>query len=267
MSQTVSNSVLLVIDVQNCFLKDGPLAVKDGEKIIPTINRLAKRFQNVVATEDFHHPHNISFAVEHKGKKPFDIIETNYGKQNLWPVHCVMGTHGASLHHKLKILPQLILRKGYEKDTDSYSAFRSANGRLTGLSGYLKERGIRHVFIVGLAYDFCVAWSAKDAADNGFDVYVIEDATRGINIPGEGKNKPGSYERETKEMKAKGVKIIQSKDYNAKKFKTFSSSKTKKLSKKEQTEVSQDESQQKKKVNATATRTPARTKKNRKAKK
>ena len=152
-------SVLLVIDVQNCFLPGGSLAVKDGDQVVPVINRLAKGFTNVVMTQDWHTVGHVSFASSHAGKKPFETIDLPYGKQVLWPDHCVQGTDGASLSKDLAI-PQaeLVIRKGYHKDVDSYSAFTEADGKTTtGLAAYLKARKLQRLFVAGLATDFCVA--------------------------------------------------------------------------------------------------------------
>ena len=199
-------SVLLVIDVQNCFLPGGSLAVKDGDKVVPVINALAKKFPDVVLTQDWHTAGHVSFASAHSGKKPFETIDLKYGKQVLWPDHCVQGTDGAGLSKDLTI-PQagLVLRKGYNKDTDSYSAFNEADGRATGLASYLKARKLQRVFLAGLATDFCVAWSALDARKAGFDAYVIEDACRGIDTQ-------GSLAKAWADMTKAGVKRIQSPD-------------------------------------------------------
>ena len=162
-------SALLVIDVQNCFLPGGSLAVKDGEQVIPVINRIAKGFANVVMTQDWHTPGHISFASVHAGKKPFETIDLAYGKQVLWPDHCVQGTDGASLSKDLSIpLAALVIRKGFHKDVDSYSAFTEAYGKTTtGLAAYLKARQIERLFVAGLATDFCVAWTAMMRARPG----------------------------------------------------------------------------------------------------
>src|SRR5580692_7351474 len=200
-------SVLLVIDVQNCFLPGGSLAVKDGEQVIPVINRIAKAFGNVVMTQDWHTAGHVSFASVHSGKKPFEVIDLPYGKQVLWPDHCVQGTDGASLSKDLSI-PQaeLVIRKGYHKDVDSYSAFTEADGKTTtGLAAYLKARKLQRLFIAGLATDFCVAWTAMDARKAGFEAYVIEDACRGIDTQ-------GSLAKAWADMAKAGVKRIQSSD-------------------------------------------------------
>jgi nicotinamidase/pyrazinamidase len=201
------SSALLVIDVQNCFLPGGSLAVKDGDQVVPVINRLAKGFANVVMTQDWHTPGHISFASSHAGKKPFETIDLAYGKQVLWPDHCVQGTEGASLSKDL-IIPQaeLIVRKGYHKDVDSYSAFTEADGKTTtGLAAWLKARKLQRLFIAGLATDFCVAWTALDARKAGFDAFVIEDACRGIDTQ-------GSLAKAWADMAKAGVKRIQSGD-------------------------------------------------------
>ncbi len=203
-------SVLLVIDVQNCFLPGGSLAVKDGDKVVPVINGIARKFADVVMTQDWHTPGHISFASSHSGKKPFETLEVKYGKQVLWPDHCVQGTEGAALSKDLAIPhTELILRKGFNKDVDSYSAFTEADGKTTtGLAAYLKARKLQRVFIAGLATDFCVAWSALDARKAGFDVYVIEDACRGIDTQ-------GSLAKAWADMNKAGVKRIQSGDLAA----------------------------------------------------
>lgn len=204
------NSVLLVVDVQNCFLPGGSLAVKDGDKVVPVINALAKKFAHVVLTQDWHTPGHISFASTHTGKKPFETTDVAYGKQVLWPDHCVMGTDGAALSKDLAIPhAQLVLRKGYDKAVDSYSAFTEADGKTTtGLAGYLKARKLQRIFVAGLATDFCVAWSALDARKAGFETYVIEDACRGIDTQ-------GSLAKAWSDMKKAGVKRIQSGDLTA----------------------------------------------------
>lgn len=198
-------SALIVTDVQYGFLPGGSLAVKDGDQVIPVINRIAGAFANVIVTQDWHTPRHISFASSHPGKKPFDVIALPYGDQVLWPDHCVQGTHSAELSRDLDIpAAQLVIRKGYHRDIDSYSAFVEADRKThTGLAGYLKERGIGTLFISGLATDFCVAWSALDARRAGFTVYVVEDACRGIDAN-------GSLAKAWEDMTRAGVKKIQS---------------------------------------------------------
>jgi nicotinamidase/pyrazinamidase len=200
-----AKDALIVVDVQNCFVPGGSLAVAKGDEIVPLINALAKRFQNVVLTQDWHTPGHISFASSHPGKKPFESVKLGYGNQILWPDHCVQGTDGANLHKDLAIpTAQLIIRKGYHKDVDSYSAFIEADGKTkTGLDGYLKSRGIKNVYVCGLATDFCVAWTALDARKLGFAAAVIEDACRGIDTQ-------GSLAAAWDKMNKAGVKRIQS---------------------------------------------------------
>jgi len=201
------HDVLLVVDVQNDFIPGGALAVKDGDQIIAVVNRLAPAFQHVILTQDWHTPGHVSFASSHPGKKPFEAIELPYGTQVLWPDHCVQGTPGAELHQDLRIThAELIIRKGYRRQMDSYSAFYEADGKTsTGLTGYLRHRGLKQVFLVGLATDFCVGWSARDARKEKFPAYVLEDACRGIDAG-------GSLAKAWEQMKAAGVKRIQSAD-------------------------------------------------------
>jgi len=199
--------VLLVIDVQNCFIPGGSLAVKEGDVIVPLINKLAGSFKHVVETQDWHTADHVSFASQHAGKKPFETVKLPYGNQVLWPDHCVQGTEGAALSKNLSITKtELIIRKGYRKDVDSYSAFLEADKKTsTGLGGYLRQRGMKRVFLAGLATDFCVAWSAIDARKEGFEAYVIDDACRGIDAN-------GSLGAAWKDMTRAGVKKIISAD-------------------------------------------------------
>jgi len=178
--------VLAVIDVQNCFVPGGTLPVPEGDQIIPIINRIAPAFRHVVITQDWHTKGHISFASTHPGKKPFEAVNLPYGTQVLWPDHCIQGTPDADLAKTLSIPhAEMIIRKGYRQHVDSYSAFLEADRKtMTGLTGYLKERGLKSVYLVGLATDFCVAWSALDAKRAGFNASVIEDATRGIDAGG-----------------------------------------------------------------------------------
>ncbi len=201
------DDVLAVIDVQNCFLPGGTLPVPEGDKIIPIINRLAPAFRHVVITQDWHTPGHISFASAHPGKKPFETTQLSYGTQVLWPDHCVQGSEDAAVLKDLKLpKAELIIRKGYHQHTDSYSAFMEADRKTaTGLAGYFRERGIDTLFLVGLATDFCVAWSAVDARKLGFTTYVIEDATRAIDLN-------GSLAAAWKQMTDAGVRRIQSSD-------------------------------------------------------
>jgi nicotinamidase/pyrazinamidase len=201
------DDVLAVIDVQNCFMPGGTLPVSDGDKIVPIINRLAPAFRHVVITQDWHTKGHASFASSHPGKKPFETVTLSYGTQVLWPDHCIQGTPDAEVHKDLR-LPhaELIIRKGYRQPVDSYSAFLEADRKtMTGLTGYLKERGLKNVYFVGLATDFCVAWSALDAKRAGFGSFVIEDATRGIDAG-------GSLGKAWTDMTAAGVGRIKSSD-------------------------------------------------------
>jgi nicotinamidase/pyrazinamidase len=202
-----ADAALIVVDVQNCFVTGGTLPVKDGEKVVPVINRIAPAFANIVVTQDWHTPGHASFASAHAGKKPFESIALKYGQQVLWPDHCVQGSEDAALHRDLKLpTAQLIIRKGYNKGVDSYSAFVEADGKtVTGLAGYLGARGIKTVFVAGLATDFCVSWTAQDARKAGLEVYVIEDACRAIDLN-------GSLAAAWKAMGGAGVRRIQSAD-------------------------------------------------------
>jgi len=181
-----ASDVLIVTDLQYSFMPGGELAVARGDEIVPIVNALARRFANVILTQDWHPPGHRSFASSHPGRKPFDIVTLDYGDQVLWPDHCVQGSQGASLHADVDIPhAQLVLRKGYHHAVDSYSAFVEADRRTqTGLAGYLRERGINHVYLCGLATDFCVAWSAQDARMAGFSATVVEDACRAIDTKG-----------------------------------------------------------------------------------
>ncbi|KQM79592.1 bifunctional nicotinamidase/pyrazinamidase [Xylophilus sp. Leaf220] len=200
-------AALIVVDVQNCFVDGGTLPVKGGAEVVPVINKIAAAFDTIVLTQDWHTAGHASFASTYAGKKPFDSTKLKYGQQVLWPDHCVQGTEDAALHKDLQLpTAQVIVRKGFHKDVDSYSAFEEADRKTpTGLSGYLKERGTKTVYVTGLATDFCVAWTALDARKRGFAVYVVEDATRAIDLN-------GSLAAAWKQMLAAGVKRIQSAD-------------------------------------------------------
>jgi nicotinamidase/pyrazinamidase len=178
--------VLLVVDIQNDFCPRGALSVPRGDEVVPLVNRLARRFRHVLLTQDWHPPDHRSFASSHPGRRAFETITLSYGEQVLWPDHCVQGTPGAAFRSDLSIAhAELVLRKGYHHDIDSYSAFYENDRRTpTGLSGYLSERGLKRVFLAGLAFDFCVRYSAEDAHRRGFDVLVLEDACRGIDVDG-----------------------------------------------------------------------------------
>lgn len=202
-----NNTALIVVDVQNGFTPGGNLAVAHADEIIPLINQLARHFPNIVLTQDWHPENHVSFAQNHPDKQPFESISLDYGTQVLWPAHCVQGTPDAELHPDLDIpSAQLIIRKGYHAAIDSYSAFVEADQKTTtGLAGYLKAREIDTVFVVGIATDFCVAWTAIDAAKLGFKAYVIADATKGIDMN-------GSLQHAWQDMLAHGVKRIYAKD-------------------------------------------------------
>jgi nicotinamidase/pyrazinamidase len=195
-------SCLIIVDVQNDFCPGGALAVPKGDEVVPVINRLAARFENVVLTQDWHPRGHASFASSHPGKKPFETIELPYGTQVLWPDHCVQGTAGAAFHPGLQTeKAQMVVRKGFHRTVDSYSGFLEADrSTTTGLAGYLKERGLRELFICGLATDFCVAWTALDARATGFEVTLYEDACRAIDLD-------GSLARARSELIAAGVRL------------------------------------------------------------
>jgi nicotinamidase/pyrazinamidase len=179
-------AALLIVDIQNDFLPGGALAVPGGDAVIPAINRVALHFDKIVLTQDWHPPGHISFASTHPGKTPYSTIDLPYGRQVLWPDHCVQGTFGARFADKLAVpQAQAVVRKGYHTHTDSYSAFLEADRTTpTGLAGLLRERGVSTVYLAGLALDFCVAWSALDARSAGFEAIVIEDACRAIDTNG-----------------------------------------------------------------------------------
>jgi nicotinamidase/pyrazinamidase len=195
------DAALIVVDVQQDFTPGGALAVAGGDAVVPVINRLAAGFAEVVLTQDWHPRDHLSFASQHKGSQPFGTIEMPYGTQVLWPDHCVMGSAGAAFHPDLDIPhARLILRKGCNRSVDSYSAFLEADrATRTGLDGYLASRGIRRVWLAGLATDFCVAWTALDARRFGLEVTVIEAACRAIDLD-------GSLSRAWAAMEAAGVR-------------------------------------------------------------
>ena len=182
----MKNAVLLVIDVQNDFCPGGALAVNGGDEVVPLINTLARDYAHVVLTQDWHPVGHSSFASQHEGAAAFTQIEMPYGPQTLWPDHCIIGSSGAAFYKALDVPNvELIIRKGFRKEIDSYSAFFENDHKTpTGLGGYLKERGFSHITCVGLALDYCVRYSAEDAKALGFDVEVIEAATRAINLDG-----------------------------------------------------------------------------------
>jgi nicotinamidase/pyrazinamidase len=194
--------VLLIVDVQNDFCPGGALAVPQGDEIVPVVNRLAAEFAHVVLTQDWHPRAHASFASTHAGKRPFDSIEVAYGQQILWPDHCVQGTPGAAFHPGLDVPhAELVLRKGFRRAIDSYSAFRENDRRTpTGLASYLKERGVERITLCGLATDFCVCFSAIDGREAGFEVTLATGACRGIDID-------GSLARALDAMSAAGVTV------------------------------------------------------------
>jgi nicotinamidase/pyrazinamidase len=200
-----ANEVLLVVDVQNDFMPGGALAVARGDEIVPLVNRLARRFSHVVLTQDWHPASHVSFAANHAGRQPFEMMTLPYGEQVLWPTHCVQNTPGAALHADLDIPhARAVIRKGHHADVDSYSAFLEADRATpTGLAGYLRDTGVTRVWCCGLATDYCVAWSALDARAAGFEVAVIEDATRAIDLS-------GSLDNAWRELRAAGVERVQS---------------------------------------------------------
>lgn len=197
-----ANEALIVIDVQNDFCPGGALAVAGGDEIISRINGLMENFPNVVLTQDWHPADHASFAANHPGAVPFSLTEMPYGPQVLWPTHCVQGTSGAAFHRDLRTDPaQLIIRKGFRAGIDSYSAFfENDQTTPTGLEGYLKSRGVTALVFVGLATDFCVAYSALDAAKLGFQAAVLEDACRAIDLN-------GSLAEARRQMQAAGVAL------------------------------------------------------------
>ncbi len=203
--QPGDRDVLIVVDLQYDFLPGGALAVPDGDAVIAPINRLAKAFRHVVLTQDWHPKGHASFASSHPGRQSFELVDLHYGPQVLWPDHCVQGTPGAEIARELDVPhAQLVIRKGYNAGIDSYSGFKEADRQTsTGLEGYLKERGFRRVFCAGLALDFCVAWTALDAAEAGFETYLIEDASRAIDAN-------GSLEKARRDLEAAGVRTINS---------------------------------------------------------
>ncbi|MFC0709392.1 bifunctional nicotinamidase/pyrazinamidase [Azorhizophilus paspali] len=197
------NDLLLVIDLQNDFCAGGALAVPGADEVVPTVNRLAEDFAHVALTQDWHPPGHRSFASSHPGRRPFESVRLDYGEQTLWPDHCVQNSHGAELHPALDIPhAELILRKGYRAEVDSYSAFHE-NDRCTptGLAGYLRERGLRRLFLAGLATDYCVHYTALDARLAGFETLLLRQASRAID-------RDGSLAAALQAMRAAGVKIL-----------------------------------------------------------
>jgi nicotinamidase/pyrazinamidase len=198
----MANQALIVVDMQNDFCEGGALAVPGGKAIVPKVNRLIAEHDHVVLTQDWHPPEHASFATAWEGAEPFSTRAFPYGPQTLWPAHCVQGTPGADFHPELEATKaELIVRKGFHRGIDSYSAFRE-NDRMTrtGLDGYLKARGFTSIVLCGLALDYCVAWSALDARQAGFDVTVMVDATAAIDLE-------GSRKKMLNEMRHAGIRL------------------------------------------------------------
>lgn len=200
-------NALLIVDLQNDFCEGGALEVPGGSTIIPVINQLVERFDTVIQTQDWHPAGHSSFASTHSGKEPYDTIEMDYGTQVLWPDHCIQGTKGAEFHTDLVTnKSQVIIRKGFRPAVDSYSTFyENDHTTKTGLTGYLKDRGITDLYTVGLAADFCVKWSVLDGIKEGFTMHIVKDAVKGIDLD-------GSLEAAWKEMKEAGVNVVESGD-------------------------------------------------------
>ena len=201
----VGNDALLVVDVQNDFCKGGTLAVPSANEVVPVINDLADRFAHTIITQDWHPPDHTSFASQHDGSEPYQTITLGYGEQVLWPDHCVQHSAGAEFHDKLAVTNcELIVRKGFRREIDSYSAFFENDHKTpTGLGGYLRERELTRLFVTGLATDFCVRFSAVDARSQGFEVMLVEDACRCID-------NDGSMDAAMREMNDVGVTFIES---------------------------------------------------------
>ena len=199
----LESDVLLVIDVQQDFCAGGRLAVRDGDAVVAPINLLTERFAHVVLTQDWHPARHLSFASEYPGKAAYESVDVAYGAQTLWPDHCVQGTPGAEFHAELAVgRAELILRKGFRREIDSYSAFMENDKRTpTGLAGYLRERGLVRIFLAGLAYDYCVRFSAVDGIAAGFETFVIRDACRAVGLP-------GSVEAAEKAFAETGIRLV-----------------------------------------------------------
>lgn len=197
------DTALIVVDVQNDFCPGGKLAVAGGDEVVAVINALGRRFRTVVLTQDWHPAGHSSFATSHPGRRPFEVIQMSYGPQVLWPEHCIQGSKGAGFRADLDLpQAQAIIRKGFRREIDSYSGFTEADRKTsTGLGGYLRERDVTRVVIVGLATDFCVNWTAQDATSAGLETWVVEDACRAIDLD-------GSLDRAWAEMAALGVKRV-----------------------------------------------------------
>lgn len=200
-------NALLIVDVQNDFCPGGALEVPKGDQVVPVINKLTSVFDNIVQTQDWHPEGHFSFASSHAGKDPFDTVQMDYGEQVLWPDHCVQGSKGAEFHPDLNTIPtDMIIRKGFRKEIDSYSAFFENDHKTpTGLTGYLQNRNIDTLYAVGLATDFCVKWSVVDGLKEGFNIHVVKDAINGIDID-------GSVDQAMKEMENNGARFLKSEE-------------------------------------------------------
>ena len=208
MERIRAGDALLIVDVQNDFCPGGALAVPDGDGVVPVINRIARAFPVVVATQDWHPEGHISFASRHEGKKPFEVLEIREAEQMLWPDHCVAGTAGAEFHPDLETRAvRFVLRKGTDREVDSYSAFVDNDRQTTtGLASLLRELGVERIFVGGLATDVCVRATALDGRGAGFQVTVLEDACRAVDVP------PGNLRKALQEMKVQGVRILRTDD-------------------------------------------------------
>lgn len=202
-----AHAVLLVVDVQNDFCPGGALAVPGGNEVIPVIHRMAPCFEHIILTQDWHTPGHQSFASAHAGRAAHESVGVSYGAQTLWPDHCVQGTRGAEFHPDLHLpRAELIVRKGFRREIDSYSAFfENDRTTATGLAGYLRERGLTEIYLCGLAYDYCVGFSALDARRLGFGATVVRDACRAIDLN-------GSVGRMEAELSAAGTVIVNSRE-------------------------------------------------------
>lgn len=202
-----ARDAFVVVDIQNDFCPGGALGVPGGDQVVPIANRVMEQFRIVVLTQDWHPSEHTSFASNHPGKKPYDVVNLPYGDQILWPDHCVMGSPGAAFHPDLDVeQATLIIRKGWDAALDSYSAFfENDKSTATGLEGYLRVRGVKRIVLVGLATDFCVGWSALDAKRLGFQTVVLRDGCRGIDLN-------GSVDRMLVSLRGAGVKVIESRE-------------------------------------------------------
>ena len=207
MSNFGEDTALVLIDIQNDFCPGGALAVDKGDEIVVISNKIQEQFKIKIITQDWHPSTHKSFASNHEGKEPLSTVEMFYGQQVLWPNHCIQGTEGSKFHSKLITdSADLIIRKGFRPEIDSYSAFFENDQKTpTGLDGYLKSRGVNKIYLCGLALDFCVYFSAIDGAELGYNVNVIQDACRAIDLD-------GSLEKSLNDMKSKGVKILSTSD-------------------------------------------------------